>query len=241
MTTFERFGRLAITEAGLGVSLAFIAGAINAGGFLLVGQYTSHMSGILSAIADAVVLQALGPALAGTLAVVAFLSGAALSAILINWGRRHPRHPPHALPLALEAVLLLFLGILGGPVRAEPVVALAVPLLCFLMGLQNATITKVSGARIRTTHMTGVVTDLGIELGKMLYWNYAPPVPAGYVVRADRAKMRLLGSILSAFLLGGVTGALALAEIGFISTVPLAVVLMLLEHNPIIQVRSLRL
>ncbi|WP_338664313.1 YoaK family protein [Pararoseomonas sp. SCSIO 73927] len=224
------FGRLAVSEAGLGISLAFIAGAVNAGGFLLVGQYTSHMSGILSAMADAVVLHALGPALAGSLAVLAFLSGAGLSAILINWGRRHPRHPPHALPLVLEAVLLLFLGILGGPVRAEPVVALAVPLLCFLMGLQNATITKISGARIRTTHMTGVVTDLGIELGKLAYWNRGSPGPGGHMVRADRAKLRLLGSILSAFILGGVAGAFAFATLGFVSTVPLALALLLLAR-----------
>ena len=36
----------------LGQSLAFVAGAANAGGFLAVKQYTSHMSGIVSAMAD---------------------------------------------------------------------------------------------------------------------------------------------------------------------------------------------
>ncbi|MCR0985732.1 YoaK family protein [Roseomonas populi] len=224
----EHVASVAASEAGLGISLAFIAGAVNTGGFMLVGQYTSHMSGILSAMADAVVLQALGPALAGTLAVFAFLSGAALSAILINWGRRHPGQPPHALPLALEAVLLLVLGILGGAVQAEPVATLAVPLLCFLMGLQNATITKASGSRIRTTHMTGVVTDLGIELGKLAYRNRSPTGPGGHMVRADRAKLRLLCSILLAFILGGVGGALAFAKLGLASTVPLAVALLLL-------------
>ncbi|MFX4396989.1 YoaK family protein, partial [Acinetobacter baumannii] len=61
----------------------------------------------------------------------------------------------------------------------------AVPLLCFIMGLQNAIITKVSQARIRTTHVTGITTDIGIELGKLAYWNpgggEGPPA-----VRADR-------------------------------------------------------
>jgi len=38
-------------------------------------------------------------------------------------------------------------------------------LLCFIMGLQNAVITKISHAEIRTTHVTGLVTDVGIELG----------------------------------------------------------------------------
>jgi len=42
---------------------------------------------------------------------------------------------------------------------------------CFIMGLQNAVVTEISNAEIRTTHMTGNVTDLGIELGRLLYWN----------------------------------------------------------------------
>jgi uncharacterized membrane protein YoaK (UPF0700 family) len=41
-------------------------------------------------------------------------------------------------------------------------------MLCFIMGLQNATVTKISGARIRTTHVTGMITDVGIELGKLV-------------------------------------------------------------------------
>ncbi|SHI58507.1 Uncharacterized membrane protein YoaK, UPF0700 family [Roseomonas rosea] len=216
---------LAITETGLGVSLAFIAGAVNAGGFLLVGQYTSHMSGILSAIADATVLGALGLAAAGAVAVLCFLLGAACSAVLINWGRRNPRHHPYALPLLLEAGLLLLLGLIGGLLRAAPLVAMAVPLLCFLMGLQNATITKISGARIRTTHMTGVVTDLGIELGKLFYWNRGA---GGHVVRADRVKLRLLSAVLSAFMLGGLAGALGFSRLGFVSTLPLAMALIAL-------------
>ena len=229
-TKMRQFSGLAITETGLGVSLAFIAGAVNAGGFLLVGQYTSHMSGILSAIADAAVLGALGLALAGAVAVLCFLLGAACSAVLINWGRRNPRHHPYALPLLLEAALLLLLGLIGSLLRAAPLVTLAVPLLCFLMGLQNATITKISGARIRTTHMTGVVTDLGIELGKLFYWNRRPSGPGGHVVRADRAKLRLLSAILSAFLLGGFAGALCFSRLGFVSTVPLAMALIALAR-----------
>lgn len=221
----RELGRLAMGESGLGVSLAFVAGAVNAGGFLLVGQYTSHMSGILSGVADAVALHAFGLAVAGVTAVSCFLLGAGLSAVLINWGRRNGRYHPYALPLLLEAGLLLLLGVLGEFVQAVPVAGVAVPLLCSLMGLQNATVTKISGSRIRTTHMTGVVTDLGIELGKLLYWNR---VPGGVAVRADRAKLRLLLAILAGFMLGGVAGAVAFSRLGFVSTAPLALLLVAL-------------
>jgi hypothetical protein len=64
-------------------------------------------------------------------------------------------------------------------------------LLAFTMGLQNAVVSKISASQIRTTHMTGVITDLGIELGKLLYWNRSA-VACGTPVRANIPKLRLL-------------------------------------------------
>src|SRR3954469_15782183 len=68
--------------------LAFIAGAVNAGGYLAVRQYTSHMSGIVSAMADNLALSEIRLLLDGIGALLSFLAGAACSAVLINWGRR---------------------------------------------------------------------------------------------------------------------------------------------------------
>ena len=83
-------GKRRTTQANqqLGVALCFVAGATNAGGFLAVHQYTSHMTGIVSAMADHLALGESTLALAGLGAVLSFVSGAACSAILINWGRR---------------------------------------------------------------------------------------------------------------------------------------------------------
>ncbi|WP_091948721.1 YoaK family protein [Phyllobacterium sp. YR620] len=66
-----------------------------------------------------------------------------------------------------------------------------VVLLRFIMGLQNAEITKLSNACIRTTHVTGITTDMGIELGKLFYWNMAHYDVAKPLVRADRAKLKV--------------------------------------------------
>ena len=68
--------------------LAFIAGATNAGGYVAVKQYTSHMSGIVSAMADNLALGEIGWTAAGLSALLAFLAGAACTAMLVNWGRR---------------------------------------------------------------------------------------------------------------------------------------------------------
>jgi len=81
------------------------------------------------------------------------------------------------------------------------------------MGLQNAIITKLSGARIRTTHVTGLVTDAGIEIGKLLYRN-DPARPDLVPVIADGAKLALLLSLIGLFFSGGIAGALLFSRFG---------------------------
>ncbi|MFN3790105.1 YoaK family protein [Massilia sp.] len=215
----------------LGVTLAFIAGAINAGGFLAVQQYTSHMTGIVSSMADHLALQNHAPVLAGFGAILSFLLGAACTALLVSHARQRRMHSEYALPLLLEAVLLLGFGLLGG--RLATIGGLFVPLtvmlLCFIMGLQNALITKLSRAEIRTTHMTGIITDIGIELGKLAYRRGAPGADR---VMVNRDRLRVHAMLLLSFFLGGVTGALGFTHIGYRSTVPLAVVLCVLAIVP---------
>ena len=91
-TNYARFlvGRDRTVKANrqLGWFLAFVAGAINAGGFLAVQQYTSHVTGIVSAVADNLVLGQLGLVVDGIVAVLTFMMGAMCSAILVNFARR---------------------------------------------------------------------------------------------------------------------------------------------------------
>ncbi|MEO5732603.1 MAG: YoaK family protein [Rubrivivax sp.] len=225
--------RSARADRQLGVTLAFVAGAINAGGFLAVRQYTSHMTGIVSAMADSVALGAYPLVGAGMAALFSFVFGAACSAAMVNYARRHQMHSEYTLPLLIEALLLLAFGLLGAQfAQTETLfVPLAVLLLCFIMGLQNAVITKLSSAVIRTTHITGIVTDIGIELGKLCYWNGRGPelLPK---VRADRARLRILSLLAMSFFGGGVVGAVGFKVLGYISTVPLAIVLIGLVGVP---------
>lgn len=216
--------------------LAFIAGATNAGGFLAVKQYTSHMSGIVSAMADNVALGDMGVVLTGLGGLVCFMTGAGCSAILIHWGRRRGRHSEYALPLMVEAVLMIAFGLLGGNLEHHEwlFVPASVMLLCFIMGLQNAIITKLSHAEIRTTHVTGMVTDIGIEFGKLVYWNASGQASSKPAVRADRKKMGLLSSLVFLFFTGGIAGALGFKRIGFSATLFLAVVLVILSTVPLI-------
>jgi len=133
---------------------------------------------------------------------------------------------------ALWAVLLLAFGLMGARLSGSSALSapVTVILLCFIMGLQNALVTKLSYGEMRTTHVTGIVTDLGIELGKLFYWNVAIH---GDKVVANRARLRLLSSLLAMFFLGGVAGALGFKHIGFVSTIPLALLVFLLAAVPV--------
>ena len=220
--------RTAEGNAHLGWMLAFVAGATNAGGFLAVQQYTSHMTGMVSAAADSLVLghpQMLATAIG---ALLAFGAGAACTSLLVNFGRERQAHSIFALPLLLEAACLLVFGLMGAWLAG--VDALFIPatvaVLCFTMGLQNALITKVSRAEIRTTHVTGIVTDIGIEIGRFLYGLGGTPV------QGNAAKLRLLAGLLLAFAVGGVTGAWAFKALGYAATLPLAALLAFLGAVP---------
>ncbi len=217
----------------LGWALAFIAGATNAGAFLAVKQYTSHMTGMVSSMADYLVLGEIHLAAGALAGLVSFLIGAATSAVLINYARRRRLKSQFSLPLLLEAALLLLFGVIGAQLATFD--GLFVPgtvmLLCFIMGLQNAVITKISRSEIRTTHITGLVTDIGIELGKLVYWNRIQEDPALRVV-ADRSRLFLLSMLVFAFAFGGVLGAIGFQRLGYSTTIPLAVLLILMAGVP---------
>lgn len=219
----------------LGFMLSFVAGAINAGGFLAVQQYTSHMTGIVSSMADSLALGMYGVTLAGLGAVLSFLAGAACCAFIVNFSRRHRMHGEFALPLLLEAALLLCFGLLGAQLTHIDglFVSATVMLLSFMMGLQNALITKISNSEIRTTHITGVVTDIGIELGRLAYWNSSRVMDVARVI-ANRERLRMLTLLAVLFFLGGVVGAFGFKYFGYVATVPLSVLLVSLAIAPLL-------
>ena len=77
-----------VADRRLGMLLAFVAGATNAGGFLAVGKYTSHMTGMVSSIADHLVLGQVGLAASAAMSVMVFLLGAVTTSVIVSWGRR---------------------------------------------------------------------------------------------------------------------------------------------------------
>jgi hypothetical protein len=79
--------------------------------------------------------------------------------------------------------------------------------------------------------MTGIVTDIGIELGKLFYWNGLRNTTDSKVL-ADRQKLRLLIALIGLFFLGGLLGALSFKHVGFLFFLPLAALLLILVGVP---------
>jgi uncharacterized membrane protein YoaK (UPF0700 family) len=179
------------------------------------------MSGIVSAMADAGVLGQMMLVWQGLVSVAAFVAGAMTSTVLIRHG--YYRHSRYAGALLVEALLIAVFAIGQDTLSLR----MAVWLLCFTMGLQNALITKLSRAEIRTTHVTGMITDIGIELGRKLY------APRSFRPSHGFTKLRLLLSLVGLFALGGVTGAWGFHHFGFLAAWPLAILLLGLTITPI--------
>lgn len=200
--------------------LAAVAGFVNAAGFVLIGAFTSHVTGNVGRFADDLVLG--HPEAAGLAAVlvVAFFAGAFAASMLIESARVVRRSTVSGLLLGAEAVLLvIFMEVvrrvpLDGPRAIDA--AAAIP--CFAMGIQNSLVTRLSGAVVRTTHLTGVLTDLGIEAARWFRYGRGRLAERQGVrltfselpcERPHAAKTALLATILLSFTLGAGAGALA--------------------------------
>ena len=143
--------------------LALIAGIVNSAGFILIGSFTSHVTGNVGRFADDLALRASAAPFALILVVAFFVGCFVASMALESSVKSRPR--TYSVLQFVEAGLLATFALLSylmdtrNP-RFHDVQAI---LLCVAMGMQNSFVTRLSGAVVRTTHLTGVVTDLGIE------------------------------------------------------------------------------
>lgn len=231
-----RFDRLAskrrtpASNRQLGVVLAFIAGYINAGGFFIVRHYTSHMTGILSEAAGMFSVGQFTIAVSMLIFISCFVGGAMATTLLVLHARRRSTHSQFSLPLISEGVLLILVLVLGTNTASHAErIPIIIALLCFLMGVQNALITKASTAIVRTTHVTGMTTDLGIELGRLLSGQEQNSRTQSL------QKISLFLMIICTFLIGGIMGALAINRFGAAGLWPVIGILFLISLPPLLQ------
>lgn len=180
-------------------TLAFIAGMVNVVGFLgFEHQAITHLTGTTSMLGAAIAAADPTSSLHFFLSIGAFVLGCALSGFIVQdstlrLGRRY------GVALALVSMLLFVSVPLLRQGSAYGMYAAACA-----CGIQNAMVSTYSGAIVRTTHLSGMFTDLGIFLG-----HYARALPV------DPRRLRLCVTVISGFLLGGVVGALMFKALGY--------------------------
>ena len=207
-------------KSRLAISLSWVGGYTNVVLYAFCGEFVSNMTGNVTSLAKSAVEGTLHGTTVFASLWVSFLFGATASAILTESARRRGSASKYVLPLALEALLLSFvaLGLPGvDPTRTSGNVMLLLACVAAMaMGLQNATITRISGAVVRTTHLTGVTTDLGLEGMQYLFWFRDRLMRRGWS-RASRMlrvshrhpefqRVALLATIFGSFLFGALAG-----------------------------------
>ena len=213
-----------VQQARLAITLAWIAGYTNILTILTCGHVTSHVSGTTSDFGRAVsegnwrFVAFLG------FLLVSFFVGAAVSGFTSELGKRRGWESIYVLPMTIEAILLTAFALLvetstPGTTVVGDRLLLMTGVASMAMGLQNATITRISSGVVRTTHVTGVLTDLGLEAVQFFWWladerlllAKSPRRAAAAAVRAHPTSRRLalLTSIMGSFALGAGLGTLA--------------------------------
>ena len=199
--------------------LSFGGGAINAGGFLATGRFVSHVTGFATLFGVDVANSQWEAAVAILSVPLFFLLGAFVAGLLIDRPLNEGREPRFDWVMGLSAVALVLaavgdrifsLGLFGQILDLRNTYVL-LALLCLACGLQNAAITSSSGKSVRTTHLTGLTTDLGIGLARVFSFDLKQER-----LRLEvRANYLRIGSV-AAFVFGSAAGAWIFVNYGFV-------------------------
>ncbi len=198
--------------------LSFNAGCINAGGFISTGRFVSHVTGFATLFGVDVANGRLESAI-GILSVpIYFLLGAFLAGVMIDHRIYRGKKPRYDYVLGLSALCLLIAAFedrigdaraFGQDFRLKQNYILLV-LLCLTSGLQNAAISFSSRRSVRTTHLTGLTTDLGLGLAHLLLLKRE-----NKDFKLERRTNLLRAGSILAFVLGSVAGALLFLTFGY--------------------------
>ena len=146
--------------------LSFVAGIVNIVGLLSVNVLTTNVTGHFAFFSRTFVSEEFSSAVIYLWFLVSFLAGAFCSNLISETIVRKRENLSYVVPILLEIILLITVATLH---FNQPDVLACI--LLFAMGLQNALVTRVSQSVVRTTHLTGIFTDLGIELSQLLFYK----------------------------------------------------------------------
>jgi uncharacterized membrane protein YoaK (UPF0700 family) len=183
----------------LAALLSFVAGIVNVSGLFAVHELTTNVTGHFAYFANNMVQRSYSSALVYLVYILSFFIGAVVSSFLSELMLKKNGRLVYIFPVMLEISILTTIAFLSRAVIVQHSTIIACSLL-FAMGLQNALVTSISNSVVRTTHLTGLFTDLGIEITQLFFYKEEDQH------KKLTASIRLRLAIISFFFLGCVIG-----------------------------------
>jgi uncharacterized membrane protein YoaK (UPF0700 family) len=192
----------------LAALLGLTAGFVNAAGFLGFAVLTTNVTGHVALFAEKIAFRDWNSARVVALWMFLFLAGAFCSSLITSLIHKNRRFS-YVLPIFIEMAILLFSAVYGHKYNATIVSKeVFAGSLLFAMGLQNALVSMISGSVVRTTHLTGTFTDLGIELAQFI-------TKKGADRSLLKSKIIIRLFIIFFFMAGAISGAYIFYHNGF--------------------------
>ncbi len=179
--------------------LSFVAGIVNVVGFLAVQRLTTNVTGHFAFFVDEIFKLNFWQGFMYFLYIFFFFLGSFVSSFLVEFMSKENNKSIYVLPTIIESIILFSVALFGQLLISKNPNLLAFSLL-FAMGLQNSLVTKISNSTVRTTHLTGLFTDLGIELSQLFFYKQKE--------QKDKllSSIKLRMTIISFFFVGGIVG-----------------------------------
>ena len=194
--------RTAKNNLQIAVVLSFVAGVVNVVGFLFLGKLTTNVTGHFAYFMYDVSIMEFWKGTIYFLYIFSFLVGSFTSGWLIETANYYKKHNVFVAPTLVECVLL-FLAVVLNYFIPDVSTDITACVLLFAMGVQNSFVTKISNSIVRTTHLTGLFTDLGIEFSQ---WIYLKKKKQDQLLKKVKASIKLRFFIILFFFLGGLAG-----------------------------------
>lgn len=169
---FSHVGKTRTPKHNLQIAslLSFVAGLVNVVGFFYVGKLTTNVTGHFAFFVDEVFKRNFSDAFHVALFVFFFFFGAFFANFMVETYSRIRENQIFVFPILLESLILFMIGVTGNfLIKGNPdVIAYS---LLFAMGMQNSLVTSISKSIVRTTHLTGLFTDMGIEFSQLFFYK----------------------------------------------------------------------
>lgn len=186
--------------------LSCVAGIVNVAGFLAVQRLTTNVTGHFAFFVDEAFKLNFWGGLVYFFYIFFFFAGSFVSNFIVEAISKKDDQYIYVIPASIECIILFTIGFLGQKLVTESPNIIAFSLL-FAMGMQNSLVTTISNARVRTTHLTGLFTDLGIEFSQLFFYKQKEQK------HQLKSSIKLRLSIITFFFIGGVAGGVLYSKI----------------------------